>query len=75
LSKSTQPTAPSPSGPAYVIRFKPDREGAPWMRIGALWPIKSGKGYRLSLEAMPLVPGSTLALPPEPRNPQEEEGA
>jgi hypothetical protein len=60
-------------GPSHLVWFVPEREHAPWTRIGALWPTKTGKGFRLNLELIPAVPGSTLILPNEPR--EEGEGA
>lgn len=73
MTKQTQ--SPVSHGPAYVVWFVPEREGAPWTRLGALWPTKSGKGYRMSLELMPVAAGSTLILPNEPRETGKGEGA
>jgi len=75
MTKQKQPVAPTHSGPAFIVWFVPEREGAPWTRIGALWPTKTGKGYRMSLELMPVAQGSTLVLPFEARNSDEGEGA
>jgi hypothetical protein len=60
-------------GPSHIVWFVPERANAPWTRIGAVWPTKTGKGFRLNLELIPAVPGSTLILPNEPR--AEGEGA
>lgn len=75
MKKNTPPTASSRPGPAFIVWFVPEREGAPWTRLGALWPTKSGKGYRLSLELVPMAEGSTLVIPNEPRATTEGEGA
>ena len=75
MTKKTQPPAPVHNGPAYVVWFVPEREGAPWSRIGALWPTKSGKGFHMSLELMPVAKGSTLIMPYEPRETGKGEGA
>ena len=75
MTKKNQPVAPVHNGPAFIVWFVPEREGAPWTRIGALWPTKSGKGFNMSLELMPVAEGNTVVLPFEPRNTQEGEGA
>lgn len=75
MAKKTESAAPTHNGPAFIVWFVPEREGAPWTRIGALWPTKTGKGYRMSLELTPVAEGSTLVMPFEPRNAAEGEGA
>jgi len=75
MTKKTQTPAPAPSGPAYTVWFVPEREGAPWTRMGALWPTKSGKGFRMSLDFVPVAKGSTLVMPYEPRKAEGGEGA
>lgn len=75
MSKKTQTPAPTHTGPAFVVWFVPEREGAPWTRIGALWPTKSGKGYHMNLELMPATQGGILVMPYEPRDTTKGEGA
>ena len=75
MAKKTETAAPAHNGPAFVVWFVPEREGAPWTRIGALWPTKTGKGYRMTLELTPVAEGSTPVMPFEPRNTAEGEGA
>jgi hypothetical protein len=70
MTKKTESTPRQ--GPSHIVWFVPEREHAPWTRIGAAWPTKTGKGFRMSLELVPMVPGSTLILPHEAR---EGEGA
>lgn len=41
----TQKTAPAHSAPTHIVWFVPERENAPWTRIGALWPTKNGNGF------------------------------
>jgi hypothetical protein len=31
--------------PSHVIYWAPERENAPWTRIGVLWPHSDGKGF------------------------------
>ncbi len=72
---SNSPETPTTSGntPAFIVWFVPERDKAPWSRIGALWPTKSGKGYNMTLELIPAAQGSTVILPYEPKT--EGEGA
>ena len=51
--------------PSHIVWFVPDRDKAPWTRIGAQWPTKNGKGYRQVLDMMPLGLGNILVLPNE----------
>ncbi len=39
--------------PALIAYHVPDREKAPWTRIGAAWDHKDGKGFTLSLDLVP----------------------
>ena len=34
-----------------------------WTRIGAVWPSKSGKGYNITWDYLPLGDGVTTMLP------------
>jgi len=41
-----------------------DKQGKKiWTRIGAVWPNKSGKGFNLTWEYLPLGDGLTVMLP------------
>ena len=75
MTKKKETPAQTHNGPAFVVWFAPAREGAPWIRLGALWPTKSGKGFRMSLELMPVAEGNILVMPYEPRKAEEGEGA
>jgi hypothetical protein len=67
--------SPTPNAPAFIVWFVPERDGAPWSRIGALWPTKSGKGYRMSLDFVALSDGHLVVLPFESRETPAGEGA
>lgn len=43
--------------PAFIAYHVPERDGAPWVRLGAAWPHKDGKGFDLSLELIPVGTG------------------
>lgn len=73
MTKTT--SSPTSNAPAFIIWFVPERDGAPWSRIGALWPTKSGKGYRMSLDLVAVAAGHLVVLPFEARENPEGEGA
>jgi hypothetical protein len=39
--------------PALIAYHVPEREKAPWTRIGAAWDHKDGKGFTLNLDLVP----------------------
>jgi hypothetical protein len=53
--------------PSHIVWFVPERENAPWTRIGAQWPTKTGKGFNQVLDLLPLGEGHILVLPNEPK--------
>ncbi len=53
------------SSPTHIVWFVPEREHAPWMRVGALWPTKNGKGFTMTLDLMPVASGNLVILPNE----------
>jgi len=58
--------------PALIAYFVPDREGAPWVRIGAAWEQRDGKGLNVQIDAIPVGFNGRIVLR-EPK--QEEAGA
>src|SRR5919198_2501014 len=57
-----------PNTPTYILyhgrNTGKDKDGKKiWTRIGAAWPNKSGKGYNLSWDYLPLGDGLTVMLP------------
>ena len=71
MTKKT-PT-PTHAAPTHIVWFAPERENAPWLRLGALWPTKNGKGFNMSLDLVPVAAGNIVILPNEPK--AEGEGA
>ena len=55
------------ASPSHIVWFAPERENAPWTRIGAMWPTPNGKGFRQVLELTPVQPGNIVVLPNESR--------
>ena len=52
---------PKGTPPSHLIFHIPDRDGAPFTRIGAAWPTKNGNGLRLQLDLVPIA-GGTITL-------------
>jgi hypothetical protein len=57
-----------PNTPTYILYHGKatgkDKAGKKiWTRIGAVWPNKSGKGFNLTWEYLPLGDGVTVMLP------------
>lgn len=59
----------SPSLYAYTVTKtnRPDDKGY-WLKIGAAWPHKSGTGFTIKLDALPLA-GEIVLRPPMEINP------
>jgi len=68
MTATTKETTRQTRAPSHLIWFVPNRENAPWTRIGAQWPIKDGTGFRMALDMMPVGEGSIVALPYEPKS-------
>jgi hypothetical protein len=60
--------------PAFVAYHVPERENAPWTRIGAAWPHKDGAGYTLDFELMPVTGGRVVLRKFEAKPEAAEEG-
>ena len=51
--------------PALIAYYVPDREKAPWARIGAAWEHKDGDGLTLELELVPTSGGRIVLRSPK----------
>ena len=61
----TTNTKTTTQAPSHIVYFAPERESAPWVRIGAMWPTKNGKGYRQILDFVPIAEGNLVVMPNE----------
>ena len=57
-----------PNTPSHILYHgkntgKDKNSKKSWTRIGAVWPNKSGKGFNLTWEYLPLGDGLTVMLP------------
>jgi hypothetical protein len=57
-----------PNTPTYILYHGrstgKDKQGKKiWTRIGAVWANKSGKGFNLTWDSLPLGDGLTVMLP------------
>lgn len=46
--------------PSHTVYFVQDRDGCPWVTIGAAWSHGDGEGFSLKLDLLPNVPGRVL---------------
>ena len=53
--------------PDFIAYHVPDREQAPWTRIGAAWAHKDGKGFGLDLDLVPATGGRIVLRVNEPK--------
>lgn len=63
MSKKVKSENRSGNAPTHIVWFAPERENAPWVRIGAMWPTQKGNGFRQVLDLLPNTAGSIIALP------------
>lgn len=66
---TTQKSKPQP--PAFTAWYVPERDGAPWTRIGAAWAHKDGNGFNLALELIPTGGGRITLRKFEPKETTE----
>lgn len=60
-------TTNSPAFEVFTVTDSPNEEGKGyWTRIGSCWRQKSGNGFNISLNALP-VNGKLVLLPPKPK--------
>jgi hypothetical protein len=64
-----QPQARRGNPPTHILYFIPDREGAPWTRIGAAWPTR-GEGFRIAQDLTPCGGGTIILWPAETATPE-----
>lgn len=67
MTATTNENARRTKAPSHIAWFVPERENAAWSRIGAQWPTKDGRGFRMVLDMVPLGSGSIVILPYEPK--------
>ena len=53
--------------PSHIVWFVPERDNAPWTRIGVQWPTRNGNGFRQVLNFVPTGEGNIVVLPNEPK--------
>lgn len=61
--------------PAMIAYHVPDRENAPWTRIGAAWDHKDERGFTLQLDLVPVAAGRIVLREFDPKMIEEEESA
>ncbi len=60
--------------PAFIAYHVPDRDKAPWARIGAAWDHKDGEGFTLQLDLVPVATGRIVLRAYDPEAAETSEG-
>lgn len=58
--------------PDFTVYFIEEREGCPWVPVGAAWTHGDGDGFNLKLSLLPNVPGRLVLR--KPKDKAEAEG-
>lgn len=74
MARYEKKTTEEKKAPALIAYHVPDREKAPWTRIGAAWDHKDGEGFTLQLDLVPLSSGRIILRASDP-NAEEEQSA
>lgn len=74
-------TSAAPSHNAYTVEDRGEDQDPFWLKIGAAWPHKDGKGFNVTLSALPLdgrvvlrLPTDAEGEPPEPKETGKPQG-
>ncbi len=51
--------------PVLIAYHVPERDNAPWARIGAAWDHKDGEGFTLELDLLPVGTGRIVLRAPK----------
>ena len=57
MTQSENKSSEEKNAPALIAYPVPEREKAPWTRIGAAWDHKDGEGFTLTLDLVPVSSG------------------
>ena len=66
---------PNTKAPQLIAWHVPERENAPWTRIGAAWRHDDRKGFSLQLDLLPAAGGRIVLRANEPKPATPEGGA
>ena len=58
-------TSSAPTHNVYTVEDRGEGEDPFWLKIGAAWPHKDGRGYNITLSALPLDNRLVLRVPAE----------
>jgi len=75
MSTNEQKNTKEKKAPALIAYHVPERDKAPWTRIGAAWDHKDGGGFTLQLELVPASSGRIVLRTFDPKEDKEGESA
>ena len=64
MTQESKTAAEEKKAPALIAYHVPERENAPWTRIGAAWDHKDGQGYTFQLDLIPAGAGRIVLRTP-----------
>ncbi len=65
----------APSHNVYTVEDRGENEDPFWLKIGAAWPHKDGKGFNITLSALPPDARLVLRVPSEPDDDDKPSGS
>ena len=72
MSKQENNNAAETNAPTLIAYHVPDREKAPWTKIGAAWGHKDERGFTLQLDLLPVGDGRVVLREFDPKMIEEE---
>lgn len=73
MTQTTDTQTQPAKHPSFIAYHVPERDKAPWARVGAAWDHDDGKGLTLQLELIPVDTGRIVLRAFEPKPKQEQE--
>lgn len=58
-------TSSAPTHNVYTVEDRGEGEDPFWLKIGAAWPHKDGRGFNITLSALPIDNRLVLRVPAE----------
>ena len=74
MTAVSTPETSSPDFVVYTVKERGQGQDPFWLRIGAAWANKDGKGFNVQLDALPLN-GRLVLRVPKPKEEEEQKPA
>jgi hypothetical protein len=67
MTRNENKSSEEKKAPALIAYHVPERDKAPWTRIGAAWDHKDGEGFTLQLDLVPVTSGRIVLRAFDPK--------